>query len=248
VLQRLAALGKRCVRQNYRREFDVNTFQSIGVAVLLAAPILLTSAFASPKGDLETAMSYDGLQKISVKGIDLAYARPGATLAGYSRVMLEPVDVAFHKDWNPTKAQSRLKLSAEERENIKTGVAKIVYDEFVKALQSKSGYQIVSEVGPDVLRVKAHIVNLFVNAPDTKTAVPTRTFTVSGGEMTIFVELFDSETGEILARIADRRAARRASKVTLTNSVVNADEARSIASEWARILRDSLDRAHAIRK
>jgi hypothetical protein len=209
----------------------VNTFKSIGVAVLLAVPILLTSAFASPKGDLETAMSYDGLQKISVKGIDLAYARPGATLAGYSRVMLEPVDVAFHKDWNPTKARSRLKLSAEERENIKTGVAKIVYDEFVKALQSKSGYQIVSEVGPDVLRVKAHIVNLFVNAPDT-----------------IFVELFYSETGEILARIADRRAARRAGKVRLTNSVVNADEARSIASEWARILRDALDRAHAIGK
>lgn len=226
----------------------MNTVKSVGVAVLLAAPILLTSASAAPKGDPEKPMSYDGLQKISVKGIDLAYARPGATLAAYSRVMLEPIDVAFHKDWNPTKAQSRLKLSAEELENIKTGVAKIVYDEFVKELQSKSGFQVVSEAGPDVLRVKAHIVNLFVNAPESRTSAPTRTYTVSAGEMTIFAELFDSETGEVLARIADRRAARRASQVTLTNSVVNADEARSIASGWARILRDALDRAHGIGK
>jgi hypothetical protein len=226
----------------------VNTIKYVGVAVLLAAPIFLTSAFATPKGDSENVMSYDGLKKISVRGVDLAYARPGATLAGYTRVMLDPIDVAFHKDWNPTRAQSRIKLSADERENIRTGVAKIVYDEFVRELQNKSGYQVVSEAGPDVLRVKAHIVNLFVNAPDTKTAAPTRTFTVSAGEMTIFAELFDSETGEVLARVADRRTARRAGTLTLSNSVVNAEEARSIASAWARILRDALDKAHGIGK
>jgi hypothetical protein len=232
----------------YLKDFNMNTVKAVLVALLLAAPILLSSAFAAPKGDPEKAMSYDGLQKISVKGIDLAYARPGATLAGYNRVMLEPIDVAFRKDWKPTRTQSRIKLSAEERENIRTGVAKIVYDEFVKELQKSTGYQVVSEPGPDVLRVKAHIVNLFVNAPDTKTAAPTRTYTVSGAEMTIFAELYDSETGEVLARIADRRAARRASTMVLTNSVVNADEARSIAAGWARILRGALDNAHGIGK
>ncbi len=226
----------------------MNTVKIVWVAALLAGPILLTSAFAAPAGDLEKAMSYDGLEKRSVKGIDLAYVRPGATLADYSKVMLEPVEVAFHKDWNPTRAQSRIKLSAADRENIRTGVAKIVYDEFVKELESKSGYQVVSEAGPDALRVKVHIVNLFVNAPDTKGAAPTRTYTVSAGEMTLFAELFDSETGELLARVADRRSARRASTVTLTSSAVNTEEARSIASGWARILRDALDRAHGIGK
>jgi hypothetical protein len=226
----------------------MNSIDSVRIVALLASMLLLTTASAASKAELDKAMSYDGLQRVSVKGVDLAYARPGATLAGYNRVMLEPIDVAFHKNWNPTRAGSRLKLSVEERENIRTGVAKIVYDKFVKELQNKSGYEVAYEAGPDVLRVKVHIVNLFVDAPDTKTPGRSRTYTVSAGEMTIFAELYDSETGEVLARVADRREARGSRPLTLTNSVVNADEAESIASSWARILRNALDRAHGIGK
>jgi hypothetical protein len=51
--------------------------RSIRIVSLLASTLLLTSAFAATKADLEKAMSYDGLEKINVKGIDLAYARPG---------------------------------------------------------------------------------------------------------------------------------------------------------------------------
>ena len=111
-------------------------------------------------------MSREGLQKTKVKGIDLAYARPGASLAAYKRVMIDPVDVQFDPSWDPVRTGSLIKLSSEEREKIRTGVARIVHDEFVKALQAKSTYQIATEPGPDVLRVKASIVNLYVNAPD----------------------------------------------------------------------------------
>lgn len=224
----------------------MNMNRSVRIASLLASTLLLTSAFAASKADLEKAMSYDGLEKINVKGIDLAYARPGATLAAYNKVKLEPVEVAFHKDWNPTRTGSRLKITADERENIRTGVSKIVYDEFVKELQAKSNYKVVDESGPDVLRVKAKIVNLYVNAPDTGTTGRSRTYTLSTGEMTILAELYDSETGQLLARIVDRREARNTTMLTLSNSVVNAGEARDIASSWARILRNGLDKAHGI--
>jgi len=36
--------------------------------------------------------------------------------------------------------------------------------------------------------------------------------------------------------------------MSYSNSVVNASEARSIASAWARILRNGLDKAHGIGK
>jgi hypothetical protein len=65
-----------------------------------------------------------GLVPLKTKDVDLAYTRPGATLAAYKKVMLDPIDVAFHKDWNPERAGSRLKLSAQERENIRSGVAR----------------------------------------------------------------------------------------------------------------------------
>jgi hypothetical protein len=136
-----------------------------------------------------------------------------------------------------------LKLSATERENIRSGVAKIVHEEFVKVLQAKSNYKVVSEAGPDVLRVKPKILNLFVNAPDAGSVGRSQTYTVSAGEMTLFMELYDSETGAVLARVVDRREARNTVTMTLSSSVVNAGEAQAIASTWARILRDALDRA-----
>jgi len=226
----------------------MNRIRTNRIVILLASTLLLTSAFGASKADLEEAMSHDGLQRIKVKGVDLAYARPGASLAAYSKVMIDPIEVAFRKDWDPTKAGSRMKLDSSERENIKSGVAKIVYEEFVKELQTKSTYQVVQAAGPDVLRVKASVINLYVNAPDAMSAGRSRSYTVSAGEMTIVAELFDSETGEVLSRAIDRREARDTGMMTLTNSVVNAAEARSIASSWARILRSRLDAAHGIGK
>lgn len=208
--------------------------------------MLMTSAFAASRDDVHAAMSYDGLRQISVKGIDLAYARPGASLAAYDKVLIEPIEVAFRKDWNPKRTGSELRLGAAERENIRTGVARIVRDEFVKALETRSPYKVVTEPGPDVLRVKAMILNLYVNAPESATSARTRTYTVSAGEMTLVAELHDSETGEVLARIVDRREARHSDRLMLTDSVVNIGEARDIAAAWAGALRNGLDRAHGI--
>lgn len=218
------------------------------LAAWLASTLLVTSALAASNAELEEAMSHDGLQKIKVKGIDVAYARPGATLAAYNRVMIDPIEVSFRKDWDPTKAGSRTKLDSTERENIKSGVAKIVEEEFVKELQTKSTYKVVQAAGPDVLRVRASITNLYVNAPDTMSPGRSRTYTVSAGEMTIVAELRDSETGDVISRVVDRREGRDTGMMTLSNSVVNASEARTIASSWARILRSRLDAAHGIGK
>jgi hypothetical protein len=215
---------------------------------LLASTFLATAFAASPLAQLEEAMSHDGLSKISVKGIDLAYARPGATLAGYAKVKIDPVEVAFRKDWDPKRTGSNLKLRAEDRERIRTGVAKIVHEELVKALQAKGGYPVVNEAGPDVLRVKANVANLYVTAPDTREAGISRTYTVSAGEMTLVMELFDSETGQVLARVVDRDEARGTGGLSISNSVMNAGEAQDIASRWARILRNGFDKAHGIGK
>jgi hypothetical protein len=48
----------------------------------LMAFCFTAAALAQQPKNVEEALSYDGLQKISIKGIDMAYAVPGATLAG----------------------------------------------------------------------------------------------------------------------------------------------------------------------
>jgi hypothetical protein len=215
---------------------------SAAAALLLSLTSWATAAPAS----LDEAMSVDGLQKIKVKDIDVAYARPGASLSGYKSVKLDPVEVAFRKDWNPDRTGSRLKLSADDREKIRSGLAKVVHDEFVRELQAKGSYPVVGEAGPDVLRLKVGLVNVYVNAPDTGSPGRSRTYVVSAGEMTLVAELFDSETGQVVARFVDRREARNSGRMEYTNSSLNSGEAQAIASTWARILRRALDRAHGI--
>ena len=217
-----------------------------GTALALVALSSSVTVAQSPRAALEEAMSYDGLQKIKVKGIDLAYARPGASLASYGKIIIDPVEVSFRKDWDPDRSGSRMKLDAKERENIRSGVAKIVQEEFAKELGKGGAYQVVTEAGPDVLRLRANIADLYVNAPDTMSAGRTRTYTISAGEMTLVAELVDSESGQVIGRVVDRRESQGTGMMTLTNSIVNRQEASIIASSWARILRKRLDAAHGI--
>lgn len=215
-------------------------------ALALLALSSTVSVAQSPRAALEEGMSHDGLEKIKVKGIDLAYSRPGASLAGYNKLIIDPVEVAFRKDWDPTRTGSRAKLDAKERESIRSGVATIVQEEFAKEIGKGGTYQVVTDAGPDVLRLRASIADLYVNAPDTMSPGRSRTYTVSAGEMTLVAELVDSESGQVIARVVDRRESQGTGMMTLTNSVVNRQEASIIASSWARILRKRLDAAHGI--
>jgi len=222
----------------------------VKTAFLIAAMLVASAAHSQkpPPTALDKQMAYDGLEPVKVKGISLAYKRPGATLAGYKRVRIDPVEVRFDKNWNPQRTGSRLPLPAEDREAIRTGIAKIVREQFVKALAAKSSYPVVDESGPDVLRLKIYIVNLYVNAPDNPGPGVSRTYVTSAGSMTLFMELFDSETGQILARVVDRQEARTATTFTMANIATSSGEAEDIAANWARIMRDALDRAHAAMK
>ena len=218
---------------------------ALRAATLLAMTVALSSALAaSGKNELEARMSRDGLEKTKVKNIDLAYARPGTSLVAYKRVKLDPVEVAFSPSWNPTRTGSSLKLSSEEKEAIRTGVAKLVEEEFAKEIQAGGRYQVVSEAGPDVLRVRAGIVNLYINAPDTGPA-RSRTIVRSAGEMTLIAELSDSTSGQVLARVADRQEATD-TRMQIANGMVNETEARWIAADWAKALRKALDNAQGI--
>lgn len=231
------------------RNFQLTVALLLSLGVCAALP-----AFAASKAETKAAvneiMSHDGLEQVKTKQADLVYARPGASLAGYTKVMLGPVDVAFSKSWDPKRPGSSFRITNEEREDIRSGVAKIVRDEFIKTLQAKDGYQVVDTAGPDVLKLKASIINLYVNAPDVATAGLTRTYVSSAGEMTLVLEAYDSETGQVLSRVVDRQESdmRGGGKMSWSNRVMNTSEAELIASDWARKLRKALDKAHGVGK
>jgi hypothetical protein len=62
--------------------------------------------------------------------------------------------------------------------------------------------------------------------------------------MTLYVELYDSVSGEILARAIDREASRFGGGVQWMNRSTNINEARKMLKSWADLLRRKLDEVH----
>lgn len=224
------------------------TSRSHAVVFLFATMFLAVAALAATNQELDATLSQGGLQKVKHKGLDSVYRKPDVNLAGYSKIRLDPVEVAFAHGWNPEKTGTRFKLTEQERNDLAAGVARNLTEGFARELQAGSRYQLVNSNGTDVLRIKARIVDLIVNAPDVAAPGRTLTYTRSTGSMTLIAELSDSQSGEVLARVADHHESRDNQIWKLTNSVLNDAEVRDAAAQWANVLRKALDKAHAIGK
>jgi hypothetical protein len=184
----------------------------------------------------------EGLERVDVPGLDAVFARPGANLSPYRRVMLDPVEVAFSKEWKPDQPGSYLPLSDDDREKIRSDLAHLATQTFTKVLQ-KGGYPVVTEPGADVLRVVPRLEDVYVNAPDVNLPGRTSQYVKSSGRMTLVAELRDSASGEIVARIYDQREGRTDQALRLSSSVSNYDEARDLVTRWANILLGRLNKA-----
>jgi hypothetical protein len=99
---------------------------------------------------------------------------------------------------------------------------------------SKAGYQVVAEPGPDVLRLKTGVINIDVNAPDTRTPGRTYSFAEEAGSATLFIEVRDSMTGALLGRAVDQQIAGDNS-VGRRTSVSNRGDFRDMVEEWATV-------------
>lgn len=180
---------------------------------------------------------WDGLQRVKLKGMDAAYVRPGADFKVYSKIMIDPIQVAFNKNWDKKSTVYDRKLSSEQLDNIKQKLGKLAEETFADVFSKDGGMQVVTAPGPDVLRFSSAIVDLWPRAVDTQEPGRNYTFTTSAGSAVLYAELRDSETNQLIGRVVDGREARNSGTMRWTNSVENTAEARAMVSDWARILR-----------
>jgi hypothetical protein len=202
----------------------------------IAAAILSLGAGASLAAD-KMPQNWDGLVEVKSKKFDAAYLAPGTDFRTYSKIMVDPTQVAFHKNWlknvNDQRDLSR-KVSEEDAQEIMAAARSNFDDIFAEAF-SKAGYTVVSTPGPDVLRVATAVINLYVNAPDTMTAGRSVTYSASAGEATLVIELHDSITGALLGRVLDRRETLDSVSMQQANKVTNLSDFRNLFKSWAKI-------------
>jgi hypothetical protein len=211
---------------------------SLGVAVLLAPAGALAAKDAPPE------VSPDGLNLTKSTKNRLVYMKPGATFSQYGRLaILDPL-VEFEKDWQKDYNRSRTglegRVSDADVEKMKERLAAEFKKIFIDELQGKGGYQVVDVAGPDVLVLRPALLNVEVNAPDVMTSGIEHTVVRSAGQMTLYLEFWDSTTNTLLARVMDAQADPD-TMAQMGGSVTNKAAADRILRGWAKELRERLD-------
>jgi hypothetical protein len=179
----------------------------------------------------------DGLHLLKDTKARVVYAQPGATLEPYTKAMLVDCFVAFRDDYQHDYNLDRMGLSGRITDKDIEKIKKKLADEFKKKFSevlTKDGHAVVDETGPDVLLLRPAIINLYIEVPDVRSDF-SRVIVDSAGQMTLYMELYDSATSTLLARVVDPQVDDKAF-AQVANRVTNKAAADRIIKNWASLL------------
>lgn len=212
--------------------------------VALVASSTLTDAQA---GGPDVVTEREGLVKVESKRFDNVYVRPGTDFRGYTKVMLDPTQVAFANGWmkefNPPRVDFTRMTTVEDAEEI-AQEARTGFGEILAAAFRSAGYEVVAVPGADVLALSPRVIDLYINAPESvTTSLRTRVYTTEAGEATLALEVRDSTTGALLGRVVDRRIAgdRSGFRPSITSTVSNRFYFERLFDAWAQSCVKGLD-------
>jgi hypothetical protein len=210
---------------------------------LIAATVALClGVAATPVPAASPPATWDNLTRVKAKHLDAVYLLPGADFRGYAKVQLDPTEVAFRKNWVRDYNDSVIDLSgriSEADAQKMIDQARTGFEQIFRKAYAAAGYEVVDAPGPDVLRVRTAVADLYVAAPDRMTAGRSVTFAPEAGEATIVLEARDSQTGALLGRAVDRRTAGDTSRY-MRSSVSNRADFEMLFDSWAKTSVDGL--------
>jgi len=180
--------------------------------------------------------NYEGLTEVRVQTLDYAQLRTSVVFSVYTGVMLDDIELAFR---TPDRSAQQFPLSDEQKDNFHAALTSAFLSEFV-GIQN---LELVDAPGRDVLR-------LSVRVQDVTAAISTGSGSNRGraamalqavGEVTLVLELFDSQTGEILARAVDTRVVEGAA-IAQDGAVISKwDGIERLCARWASTARMRLE-------
>jgi hypothetical protein len=204
--------------------------------VLITAPAATAQVAAAPQ--------WEGMQKVQWSRFDEAYRAPGIDFRSYTKVMIEPAEATFRKNWqrdyNKVHMDLDRRITDEDAQKILTEVQAGLGDAFTRTFQD-AGYQVVTAPGPDVLRVKASLTDLDVHAPDKMTSARNRTYAEQAGSGRLVLEVRDSSSGALLAGGIDKRDVGDMNEVERRSSVTNRADFSRAFRRWAQFSVEALD-------
>lgn len=221
--------------------------RNIQLAAMSVLSIALMLPLAASAAKQPPQSTFDGLELQPDTKLAVVYLRPGVDFSGYRRVALLEPGVAFRKNWQRDQNSTNpLAVSKKDMEDIRKALGALFLEVFREQL-TKGGYELTDQAGDDVLVLRPAIIDLDISAPAAAEMGRSRTFATSAGAMTLYLEVYDADTNEILGRAVDRKETRDYGRMMWQNAATNKTEARRLLTDWADTLRNGLDAIRATR-
>lgn len=205
------------------------------LTVVALSSVFLGTAFAADKDLPETTP--EGLTLVKNEKNRIVYAAEGFKPGDYTKVMILDAEVAFAKNWQRDYNRNALGLDGRVKDSdmarMKSKLAAELKKVFTETMAA-NGHEVVTEAAADVIILRPAIINVVANAPDVRSGGISRTYVADAGQMTLYLELYDSVSGSLLAQILDQqRAKRTAPTVGYSNSATNLTAVDRILKDWA---------------
>ena len=205
--------------------------------------LVLVAAAASACGPQPTQpkptgeVNIEGLQQVSARNFEAAFVRPGVTFANYGKLMVDELELAFR---TPDREQNQFPLGEDQKTRFRAAMATAFGEELGK-LQN---VEVVTEPGPDVLALRVRVQDIVARAPGRRVGSAGRAgFALETvGEMTLVLELRDSQSDEVLVRVFDRQAVEGAAMVSGDGVVSTWQGVERLVGRWASRASEGLDR------
>lgn len=226
---------------------SMNKLQGIKLSfIALAVSMVIGCNSTNPTNAPQ--VSPEGMELKKSTRSTIAYKKEGVDFSEYDKVQILPSAVAFKKNWKRDYNRDQVSISTRVSDadviRMKADVATL-FDEIFKEEFGKSAkFPIVDKVGSNTLVIRPAIINLDVAAPDIKSAINVKTYASEAGQATLFIELYDGVSGEILARAVNTAVAGDNSYYQWANRVSNRADAKRMIRKWAKALRIKFDEAH----
>jgi len=193
-------------------------------------------------------VSPEGMELKKSTRSTVAYKKEGVDFSEYDKVQILPSAVAFKKNWKRDFNRNQSSLTTRVRDNdvirIKAEVAKLFDEVFKEEFGKEADFPIVEKVTSGTLVIRPAIIDLDVTAPDIQSSANVKRYASDAGQATLFLELYDGVSGEILARIVNVSVAGDDSYYQWATRVSNRADAKRMIRTWAKALRTKYDEAH----
>jgi len=149
---------------------------------------------------------WDGLYRVEGRGVQGAFVKPGASFSAYDAGVLDDFTIAYESPPRTPTEFNRRQGNFAWSDEAESRVKQICRKAFADSFASADDLRLQAEPDPGALRLTGHLVNLVVDEipPGTDEDV----FAVTSGQVTLLLNVRDSQSGELLMRVADRRELR----------------------------------------